>query len=286
MDARPEDRNEQAWSLLLSQDCISHCPISICRLLCVSHSMRQAVHHHVAGQLQLIISDQQGMSLIGSKVGLWLGAHAVLLRSLSLRQLSGLECSRPEQQQQISHIASGILKATERGLQLKISSLSSNVCGKALLDTLPLMASTLTRLELGPACTDALQKRLSTATATSPSPSTSPCSSSTVFSTEFVHNTAHLLDPRAASAHAGKAGQTIGVSQFQHTALPYTAVLSHLPALAHLVLHGYAANALLPTVQPCTQLRSVTLSNLLCSKAQMLRTMPAQLEVSCAWGQC
>jgi hypothetical protein len=63
-------------------------------------------------------------------------------------------------------------------------------------------------------------------------------------------------------------------------------VLSHLPALAHLVLHGYAANALLPYVQPCTQLRSVTLSNLLCSKAQMLRTMPAQLEVSCAWGQC
>jgi hypothetical protein len=254
--------------------------------------MLQAVHHHVAGQLQLIISaDQQGKSLVGYKVGLWLGAHAVLLRSVIFRQLSGLECSRPEQQQQISHIASGILAAAERGLQLKICCLYSNVCGKALLDTLPLMASTLTRLELGPACTDELQKHLSTAAANSsrpsasPSPSTSPCSSSTVFPSEFLQTTAHLQDPTVASAHAGTAGQTSGIFQSQHTGLPYTAVLASLPALSHLVLHGYAANTLLPSLQPCTQLRSVTLCNLLCSKAQMLRTMPAQLEVSYACQQ-
>lgn len=294
MEASPEDRNEQAWSLLLSQECIRDHPISICRLLCVSHSLLQAVHHHVAGQLQLTVSaDQQGKSHMGNHLGPWLSAHAVVLRSLSF-SLSGLECSRPEQQQQISHIAAGIQMAAERGLQLKISSLSSNVCGKVLLDILPLMASTLTRLELGPSCTDELQKHLSIAAASSsrpsasPSPSTSPGSDSTVFPTDFLQTAAdpaHQQAPAAAAAHAGSAGQTSGIFQSQHTALPCTAALASLPALSHLVLHGYAANTLLPSVQPCTQLRSVTLCNLLCSKAQLLRTMPAQLEVSCSGQQ-
>lgn len=293
----PQERDEQAWSLLLHQDCIIKDTNSICRLLCVSLSMQHAVHHHAAGQLNLTVSVEQQGDHVGKRLCLWLASHAVLLRSLNFKQLSGLECSRPEKQQQIWHISSGTAAAQQHPMKPRVSSISSNVSAKVLLEVLPNVAHSLTRLELGPACTDELHKHLSKALASpassrfspSPSPSASPCSSSTVFPTDSIQTTlTDSADEQDATAAAGAPapaaanGQHItGVSSSTaQVPVPCSAVLASLPALSHLVLHGYAANTLLPFVQPCTQLRSITLCNLLCPKAQLLRDMPAQLEVS------
>lgn len=296
-----EDRDEQAWALLLQSPALAD-PDLVCRLLCVSRAMLEAVHLHLAGQLEVAVSKEcrSGSSKHTSSMRPWLARHGSLLRSLAFRQLSGLECSRPEQQQQIAQIAAGLKEAaaTATAGQLRLTSLASNVCAKVLLEALP---PNLTRLELGPSCTDELQKHLSAAAAAaarspSPSPSASSCSSSTIFPTDSITlpAVAAVQPPPTDSAgqQQGSAGQppsSSRQSQQAAAAVPCGAVLASLPVLGQVVLHGYAANALLCWLQPCTQLRSLTLCNLLCPKVQLLHSLPAQLQVrgsSCCAGRC
>jgi hypothetical protein len=265
--------------------------------------MLEAVHHHLAGQLDVSVSKEcrSSSQQDTSSMRRWLARHGSLLRSLAFMQLSGLECSRPEKQQQIAQIAAGLKEASTAAAaagqqQLRLTRLISNVCARVLLEALP---PHLTRLELGPACTDELQKHLSTAAAAasrSPSPGASPCSSSTVFPTDSsvivpVVVAAAAVEPLPTDSAAGQqqqqgsAGQSAPSSRNAQqasavAAVPCTAaVLASLPVLSHLVLNGYAANTLLCWLQPCTQLRSITLCNLLCPKAQLLHSLPAQLQV-------
>lgn len=267
-DQAYEQDMDQVWSLLLQHPALSTDSSSICRLLCVSKGMLQTVQDRLAGQLQLTVSaEQEGRSKVGTALRSWLSAHGPLLRSFHFKQLSGLECSRPEKQQQATHVAAGFKAAAGRTEPLQLSSFGSNICSKLLLESVLVMSTSLTRLELGPYCTDELSKHLSTAarpTVTTSAHSTMAAAAGTRPQPSAAGTGAQLQQPSAGTPSCPP--------------LHCSSVLASLPALSSLTLHGHAANILLPSVQSCTQLRSLTLNNLLCSKAHMLNTLPPQLQ--------
>jgi hypothetical protein len=319
---------QQAWALLLQHPAMQADTPSICRLLCVSDSMRQMIHDHVHGQLHVSVSaEHDTSSSMGAKLSPWLRSHAALLKSLSFTQLSGLECSRPEQQQQFAHVPAGLAAAAQHGAALQIRSLTSNICGQVLLEALPLLAPSLTHLGLGPFCTDELHKLVTktqpgssmphrelqdtpnsssntvagvgstssqptpppppaalaapAAPATVAAPAPAPVAAAAV--TALVAAQAAGSTPQQPAAAAAAAAAEAAGSQLPMPAqqqVPHWAtLLACLPGLSCLTLKGYAANTLLPAVQPCTQLHSLTLCNLLCSKAQLLHNLPPQLQV-------
>jgi hypothetical protein len=303
-----QDATDQAWALLLQHPCLVADIGSICRLMCVSQTMYQAIHHHLAGQLQLSVSaEHYGGSKPGAHpVHPWLRRHTPLLKVLTFKQVSGLEYSRPEKQQQIARVAAGLQAAGDSACirPVRLVSLTANVCAKVLLEALPAVGSTLTQLELGPFCTDELQKHLNSKA--KPAHSSSSSTSSTTTSTALfpaepacdadspeqlgTTTTAHpsaddagaATAPAAAATAQAPAGEASGATVQTHPDLqPFAAaaVLASLPALRTLVLHGYAANTLLPAVQSCSQVHRLDLCNLLCAKAQLLQTLPTQLQV-------
>lgn len=302
-----QDATDQAWALLLQHPCLGANVGSICRLMCVSQTMYQAVHHHLAGQLQLSVSAEQygGSKSSTHPLHPWLRRHTPLLKAFTFKQVSGLECSRPEKQQQIARVAAGLQAAGDSGRirPLRLVSLTANVCAKVLLEALPAVGSTLTQLEMGPFCTDELQKYLnskakpahssssstpSTTTSTALFPAEPACDAdppeqlgTTTTDTAPAGADAGAATAPAASATAAPAAGAPGTMQTHPDPQPFTAaaVLTSLLALRTLVLHGYVANTLLPAVQSCSQVHRLDLCNLLCAKAQLLQTLPTQLQV-------
>jgi hypothetical protein len=323
---------QQAWALLLQHPALQTDTPSMCRLLCASHGMRQTIHDHVRGQLHVNVSaEHDTRSSMGAKLSPWLRSHAALLKSLIFTQLSGLECSRPEQQQQFAHVTVGLAAAAQQGAALQIRSLTSNVCGQAILDILPLFGSSLTNLELGPFCTDELHKLVTKAQPGSSmqhrapqdplhgnsnavvgvDTTPPPVAAAAVTAWVAAQEAGSIPQQAAAAATAAEAPSPPPTSTVAPTATPTTllfpaaaeatgsqlpvpaqqqqvphwvTLLSSLSALSCLTLKGYAANSLLPAVQACAQLTSLTLCNLLCSKAQLLHNLPAQLQVCVFWG--
>jgi hypothetical protein len=209
---------------------------------------------------------------MGSVLQQWLPVHAELLHSLRFQQLSELDCSRPEQQQQVACMAAGLqAAAAARGARpLQLSSLSCDTCCKLLLEVLPVSCSAITHLELGPFCSDVLQQHL--------------CSITT------AQDQATRL--HASTGHNRQEICNMGTNTRQHSMQPMNKAppvqqqevrvhnaLASLPHLHSLVLFGFAANTLLATLPACTQLQRLELQNLVCSHAQWLHSLPAQLKV-------